>query len=150
MENEENIKKYQKKHDINPKKSNQQIKTEKNIGARNMEESIQQNEKNNFDNIMLRTKNPKIVIKKRKHEHKKHHHHNKKDKEKDETQMSKFLKDIQNLEDKRGIDIQKVGINSVEVPLLIQRKDAQNQIVSAKAKMCVDLPAKYKDSSSSK
>ena len=58
--------------------------------------------------------------------------------------MSKFLKDIQNLEDKRGIDIQKVGINSVEVPLLIQRKDAQNQIVSAKVKMCVDLPAKYK------
>mgnify|MGYP003507900431 CR=1 FL=1 len=37
--------------------------------------------------------------------------------------MSKLLKDIQNLEDKRGIDIQKVGIKAVEVPLLIQRKD---------------------------
>ena len=58
--------------------------------------------------------------------------------------MSKFLKDIQNLEDKRGIDIQKVGINNVDIPLLIQRKDAKDQIVSAKARMCVDLPAKYK------
>lgn len=58
--------------------------------------------------------------------------------------MSKFLKDIQNLEDKRGIDIQKVGINNVDVPLLVQKKDAKDQIVSAKAKMSVDLPAKYK------
>jgi GTP cyclohydrolase I len=58
--------------------------------------------------------------------------------------MSKFLKDIQNLEDKRGIDIQKVGIKAVEVPLLIQRKDEQDQIVSAQARMSVDLPAKYK------
>ena len=58
--------------------------------------------------------------------------------------MSKFLKDIQNLEDKRGIDIQKVGIKNVEVPMLIQRKDAENQIVSAQVRMTVDLPAKYK------
>ena len=33
-----------------------------------------------------------------------------------------ILKDVQNQNDKRGIDIQKVGINDVDVPLRIQRK----------------------------
>lgn len=54
----------------------------------------------------------------------------------------KCLKDIQNQDDKRGIAIQKVGVNDVEVPLTIQRKDAENQVVSAKARMSVSLPEK--------
>lgn len=54
------------------------------------------------------------------------------------------LKDTQNQDDIRGIDIQKVGVNDVEVPLIIQRKDAENQIVSAKARMSVSLPKKYR------
>ena len=58
--------------------------------------------------------------------------------------MSKFLKDIQNLEDKRGIDIQKVGVKDVEIPLIIQRKNDTNQTVSAKARMSVALPKDYK------
>ncbi len=56
----------------------------------------------------------------------------------------KTLKDIQNQNDIRGIDIQKVGVNDVEIPLVIQRKNAENQIVSAKARMSVALPQKYR------
>ncbi len=58
--------------------------------------------------------------------------------------MSKFLKDIQNLIDTRGIDIQKVGVKDVEIPLVIQRKNESNQTVSAKARMSVALPRDYK------
>ncbi len=54
------------------------------------------------------------------------------------------LKDIQNQNDNRGISIQKVGVNDVEVPLIIQRKNADNQAVSAKARMSVSLPDKYR------
>ncbi len=54
------------------------------------------------------------------------------------------LKDIQNQNDKRGIDIQKVGVNGVEVPLIIQRKNADSQIVSAKARLSVTLPHNYR------
>ena len=54
------------------------------------------------------------------------------------------MKDVQNTQDNRNVDIQKVGIKNVEVPMLIQRKDAENQIVSAQVRMTVDLPAKYK------
>lgn len=58
--------------------------------------------------------------------------------------MNNELKDIQNQNDKRGIDIQKVGVNGVEVPLLIERKDADSQIVSAKARLSVTLPHNYR------
>lgn len=58
--------------------------------------------------------------------------------------QKKALQDIQNLNDNRGIDIQKVGVKNVEVPLIIQRKFSSEQIVSAKATMSVALPAKYK------
>lgn len=58
--------------------------------------------------------------------------------------MSNNLKDIQSQNDKRGIDIQKVGVNGVEVPLIIQRKNAENQVVSATARMSVALPKKYR------
>jgi len=54
------------------------------------------------------------------------------------------LKDIQNLQDERGIDIQYVGVKNVEVPLTIQRKSDSEQIVSAKATMSVALPKEYR------
>lgn len=54
------------------------------------------------------------------------------------------LQDIQNLKDNRGIEIQKVGVKNVEVPLIIQRKHASEQVVSAKATMSVALPAHFK------
>ncbi len=58
--------------------------------------------------------------------------------------MNSQLKDIQNQGDKRGIDIQKVGVNGVEVPLLIERKNADSQVVSAKARLSVTLPHNYR------
>ncbi len=54
------------------------------------------------------------------------------------------LKDVQKQNDKRGIDIQKVGVNGVEVPLTIERKNADSQIVSAKARLSVTLPHHYR------
>ncbi len=54
------------------------------------------------------------------------------------------LKDVQNQDDTRGIDIQKVGINDVDVPLRIQRKSNKTQTVGAKARMSVALPRMYK------
>lgn len=54
------------------------------------------------------------------------------------------LKDVQNLEDTREVDIQKVGINNLDVPLRIQRKNNTNQTVAAKVRMSVSLPRKYK------
>lgn len=54
------------------------------------------------------------------------------------------LKDVQSLPDERGIDIQYVGVKNVEVPLIIQRKDNENQVVSAKAMMSVALPKEFR------
>ncbi len=54
------------------------------------------------------------------------------------------MKDIQNLTDHREVDIQKVGIKHLELPLLIQRKNDTDQVVCAKAKVCVSLPRHYK------
>ncbi len=54
------------------------------------------------------------------------------------------LKDIQNLPDNRGIDIQYVGVKNVEVPLIIQRKNDSEQVVSANAEMSVALPKEYR------
>jgi len=58
--------------------------------------------------------------------------------------MNSNLSDIQNMSDKRGIEIQKVGVKDVEIPLSVQRKNADNQIVSAKARLSVSLPHNYK------
>ncbi len=58
--------------------------------------------------------------------------------------MNNQLKDIQNQNDKRGIEIQKVGVNGVEVPLLIERKNEESQVVSAKARLSVTLPHNYR------
>lgn len=49
------------------------------------------------------------------------------------------LKDVQNENDLRGIDIQKVGINDIDVPLVVQRKNGEYQTVIAKARMSVSL-----------
>ena len=54
------------------------------------------------------------------------------------------MKDIQNLKDTRGVEIQKVGIKDLDFPLAIQRKDEESQVVYAKAKASVSLPAHYK------
>ncbi len=58
--------------------------------------------------------------------------------------VNQKLTDVQSLKDNRGIDIQKVGVKNVEVPLNILRKNDKAQVVSAKATMSVCLPAKYK------
>ena len=54
------------------------------------------------------------------------------------------MKDIQNTQDNRNVDIQKVGINHLDLPLIIQRKNNSDQVVSAKARVCVALPRNYK------
>ena len=54
------------------------------------------------------------------------------------------MKDIQNQRDTREVDIQKVGIKHLELPLIIQRKNNSNQIVCAKARVSVSLPRDYK------
>lgn len=58
--------------------------------------------------------------------------------------MKSHLRDVQNLIDKRGIEIQKVGIKNVDVPLIIQRKGKDNQIVSARVKISASLDSTYK------
>lgn len=60
------------------------------------------------------------------------------------ARMKNILKDVQKEADKRGIDIQKVGVNGVEVPLLIERKGEKSCLVSAKARMSVTLPHNYR------
>lgn len=54
------------------------------------------------------------------------------------------LKDTQSSKDHRGIDIQYVGVKNVEVPLVIQRKYAEEQTVSARAAMSVALPREFR------
>ena len=54
------------------------------------------------------------------------------------------MKDIQNLEDNRNIDIQKVGVKNLNLPLTVQKKNSTNQIVSATARVSVSLPKHYK------
>ena len=58
--------------------------------------------------------------------------------------MTKTLTDIQSMTDARGVEIQKVGVKNVEVPLCVQRKNDADQIVSAKARLSVSLPHNYK------
>ena len=54
------------------------------------------------------------------------------------------MKDVQNLKDNRDVDIQKVGIKNIELPLIIQRKNNSNQVVCAQACVSVSLPRDYK------
>ena len=54
------------------------------------------------------------------------------------------MKDVQNQKDTRGVEIQKVGVKGVELPLTIQRKDAHDITIYSTAKVGVSLPAHYK------
>ncbi len=54
------------------------------------------------------------------------------------------MKDVQNTQDNRNVDIQKVGIKNVDIPLIIQRKNDTDQVVSAVARVAVSLPRNYK------
>lgn len=54
------------------------------------------------------------------------------------------MKDVQNTQDDRNVDIQKVGINHLDLPLIIQRKNNSDQVVSGQARVCVSLPKNYK------
>ena len=54
------------------------------------------------------------------------------------------MKDVQNTQDTRNVDIQKVGIKNLDLPLTVQRKNNSNQVVSASAKVSVSLPRHYK------
>ena len=54
------------------------------------------------------------------------------------------MKDVQNQSDSRGVEIQKVGIKNFELPILIQRKDAEDKVIYASATCGVTLPAHYK------
>lgn len=54
------------------------------------------------------------------------------------------MKDVQNIQDNRNVDIQKVGIKNLDIPLIIQRKNNSDQIVSGQAKVAVSLPRHYK------
>ena len=54
------------------------------------------------------------------------------------------MKDVQNQTDSRGVEIQKVGIKNLEIPLIIQRKDDEDKVIYASATAGVTLPARYK------
>ena len=54
------------------------------------------------------------------------------------------MKDVQNQNDSRGVEIQKVGVKGLELPLLIQRKNANDITVYSSATVGVTLPAHYK------
>jgi len=54
------------------------------------------------------------------------------------------VKDVQNQADSRGVEIQKVGIKDFELPIVIQRKDAEDKVIYASATCGVTLPAHYK------
>ncbi len=52
--------------------------------------------------------------------------------------------DIQNSVDTRNVDIQKVGIKNIDLPLIIQRKNNTDQTVWGQAQVAVSLPKNYK------
>ena len=54
------------------------------------------------------------------------------------------MEDVQNRKDSRGIDIQKVGIKNLELPLRIQRKDDEDIVIYSNVTAGVSLPAHYK------
>ncbi len=54
------------------------------------------------------------------------------------------MRDVQNEGDSRGIEIQKVGVKGLELPLRIQRKNAEDIVIYSTATVGVSLPAEYK------
>lgn len=57
---------------------------------------------------------------------------------------NKILADVQSIRDYRGIDIQRVGVKNVEIPLNIIQKDSNQQMVTANVTLTVDLPSQFK------
>lgn len=54
------------------------------------------------------------------------------------------LEDIQNTPDSRGIDLQKVGVKNVEVPVHIVQKNGRSQMVAASVTLSVGLSREHK------
>lgn len=54
------------------------------------------------------------------------------------------MKDVQSQIDIRGVDIQKVGVKGLELPLIIQRKNAEDITIYSTVTVGVSLPAHYK------
>lgn len=54
------------------------------------------------------------------------------------------MKDVQNQIDSRGVEIQKVGIKGLELPLIIQRKDKEDIVIYSNITTGVSLPAHYR------
>ena len=54
------------------------------------------------------------------------------------------MEDVQNRSDYRGVEIQKVGIKGLELPLRIQRKNDEDIIIYSTITSGVSLPAHYK------
>ena len=54
------------------------------------------------------------------------------------------MKDIQNRYDDRGIDIQRVGVKNVHIPLRIAKREGSYQEVLANVSMDVSLPMQFK------
>lgn len=54
------------------------------------------------------------------------------------------MQDVQNQKDSRGVDIQKVGIKGLEIPLTIQRKNGNDIVIYSSVTAGVSLPAHYK------
>lgn len=54
------------------------------------------------------------------------------------------LVDVQNSKDKRGLEINKVGVKSVKIPLIIADKNREKQHIVAEVNMYVDLPIHFK------
>jgi len=54
------------------------------------------------------------------------------------------MKDVAMTPDKRGVDIQRVGVKDLHLPLLIKRKDDGFQSVLGNVTVSVDLPKQYR------
>lgn len=54
------------------------------------------------------------------------------------------LLDVQNLKDARGINLQRVGVKQVEIPLRVLQKNGKSQMVAAMATMSVGLAKEFK------
>lgn len=55
-----------------------------------------------------------------------------------------ILADVQNVSDSRGIDIQRVGVKNVIIPLSVIQKDDDQQMVTVNSTLSVDLPRQFK------
>ena len=60
------------------------------------------------------------------------------------TAASGTLLDVQGLPDIRGIDLKRVGVSRVDIPMQILQADGHYQTVTAKATMSVGLPKEHK------